>query len=219
MLASPALALAGVLMHREAFSLLALALVVTVVMWPALSLRRGAPWFWWLGMQVVLLTVTLLGFADLLLESMPVVINAALAWLFARTLSLPRPLIARCIVAVEGEARLHDRGVARYARQLTAFWAGVLAANALVLALLLLCVDRSGLLAHLGLAASLRIHAWWAVAWLQVGGYVLPALVFVLEYAYRRWHLRHLHHLGLAPMLLRLAASWPHLLRDRDAGG
>ena len=40
-------------------------------------------------------------------------------------------------------------------------------------------------------------------------------MLFVLEYGYRRWRWRHLQHPGLAEMLLRLAAQWPRLLRDR----
>ncbi|MEO8746852.1 MAG: xanthomonadin biosynthesis protein [Rhodanobacter sp.] len=218
-LASPVLAVAGMLTHREVFPLLALAILATLVMLPALSRRQTAPWLGWLGLQAALLTVALLGFADLLLDAVPAVINAALAWLFARTLPRARPLIARCIVVVEGEARLHERGVALYARRLTALWAGLLGANALALMLLLLFAERSGVLARFDLAPSWRLNEWWAAAWLNVGGYVLPGMVFVLEYAYRRWRLRHLQHLSLAKMLLRLAVNWPRLLRDQDAAG
>lgn len=219
LLASPVLAVAGMLTHREVFPLLALAILVTLVMLPGLTRRQSGSWLRWLGLQTVLLAVAVLGFADLLLEAVPVVINAGLAWMFARTLSRARPLIARCIVAVEGEGRLHERGVALYARQLTAFWAAVLAINALVLAVLFLFADRSGALARFGAMPSFRVDAWWASAWLNVGGYVLPAVVFVIEYPYRRWRLRHLPHLSLSQMLLRLAANWPRLLRDQDTAG
>jgi len=219
LLASPVLAVAGMLTHREVFPLLALALLATLAMSPALSRRRLSSWLAWLGLQAALATVALLGFAHLLLEAVPVVIDGTLAWLFARTLAQARPLVARCIVAMEGEARLRERGVAHYARRLTASWAVLLAANALVLALLLLFVDRTGALARLGVAPSLRIGGWWATTWLETGGYVLPGLVFVVEYGYRRWHLRHLQHLSLSQMLLRLAANWPRLLRDQDVAG
>ena len=219
LLASPVLAVAGMLTHREVFPLLALAILVTLVMLPGLSQRQAGAWLRWSGLQAVLLTVAGLGFADLLLEAVPVVINLALAWLFARTLAHARPLIARCIVAVEGEARLHERGVALYARQLTALWAALLALNGLLLTVLLLSAVGTGVLARFGAMPSFRIDAWWASAWLNAGGYLLPAAVFAIEYPYRRWRLRHLQHLSLPQMLLRLVANWPRLLRDQDVAG
>lgn len=216
LLACPMLALAGALSHHVALALLALALFVTLAMLPALERRRPGPWLAWLGLQAVLAVVVWLGIAALLLESVPVAVNAGLAWLFARTASRPRPLVACCIVAVEGEARLREPGLVRYARQLTVLWATLLAANALLLGWLLVCAPEVGVLARLGLDLALRLGAW-ATIWLEVGGYALPAMLFVLEYGYRRWRWRHLQHPGLAQMLLRLAAQWPRLLHDQVA--
>lgn len=216
LLACPVLALAGALSHHVALALLALALFVTLAMLPALERRRPGPWLAWLGLQAMLALVAWLGFAGLLLESVPVAVNAGLAWLFARTASRPRPLVACCIVAVEGEARLREPGIARYARRLTVFWATLLAANALLLGWLLVCLPEVGVLARLGLDPALRLGAW-ATIWLEVGGYALPAVLFMLEYGYRRWRWRHLQHPGLAQMLLRLAAQWPRLLHDQVA--
>lgn len=217
LLACPMLALAGALSHHVALALLALALFATLAMLPALARRRPGPWLAWLGLQVVLALVAWLGFAGLLLESVPVAVNAGLAWLFARTVSRPRPLIACCIVAVEGEARLREPGVARYARRLTVFWATLLAANALVLAWLLVGVPHVGVLARLGLDPLWSGGADWAAIWLEVGGYALPAMLFVLEYGYRRWRWRHLQHPGPVQMLLRLITQWPRLLHDQGA--
>lgn len=214
LLACPVLALAGALSHHVSLALLALALFATLAMLPALERRRPGPWLAWLGLQAVLALVAWLGFAGLLLESIPVAVNAGLAWLFARTLARPRPLVACCIVAVEGEARLREPGIARYARRLTVYWAALLAANALLLGWLLACLPQVGVLARLGLDPGLRLDAWGAI-WLEIGGYALPAILFVLEYAYRRWRWRHLQHPGLAQMLLRLAAQWPRLLHDQ----
>lgn len=217
LLACPVLALAGALSHHVALALLALALFVTLAMLPALTRRRAGPWLAWLGLQAVLGLVTWLGFAGLLLESVPVAVNAGLAWLFARTASRPRPLIACCIVAVEGEARLREPGVALYARRLTVFWATLLAGNALVLAWLLVGVPQVGVLARLGMDPLWRGDAGWAAIWLEIGGYALPVMLFVLEYGYRRWRWRHLQHPGPVQMLLRLATQWPGLLHDRGA--
>ncbi len=217
LLAYPVLVVAGMLTHRDVFPLLALAVLATAVMLPKLWSGRAVPWLLWLVVQALALGLALLGFADLLLEAVPVGINALLAWWFGRTLFMAEPLVARCIVAIEGTARLRERGVARYARQLTAFWAALLAANALLLSVLLLCAERTGVLARFDMLRPLRVDEWWAAAWLHAGGYVLLAAVFVLEYAYRRWRLRHLQHLSLPQMLLRLAVNWPRLLRDKEA--
>ncbi len=217
LLTYPVLLVAGLLTQREIFPLLALMVLVSAVLLPKLLSGRVRPWLVWSGMQGLLLALAWLGFADLVLETVPVLINAVLAWWFGRTLLTSRPLIARCIVAIENESRLHERGVMAYARQLTAFWAALLMANALLLTALLLCAERSGVLARFSVAPSLRIDEWWAAGWLHVGGYVVVVAAFALEYPYRRWRLRHLRHLSLPQMLLRLVVNWPRVLRDEAA--
>ena len=203
LLTYPVLLVAGLLTQREIFPLLALMVLVSAVLLPKLLSGRVRPWLVWSGMQGLLLALAWLGFADLVLETVPVLINAVLAWWFGRTLLTSRPLIARCIVAIENESRLHERGVMAYARQLTAFWAALLMANALLLTALLLCAERSGVLARFSVAPSLRID--------------VVVAAFALEYPYRRWRLRHLRHLSLPQMLLRLVVNWPRVLRDEAA--
>jgi len=213
LLAYPLLAIAGALTHRQIFPLAALLLLLTAVMLPRLLARRMAPWLLWLGLLLALLLLSLYGFAGLLLEGVPVLINALLAYWFGRTLGTPEPLVARFIMAIEGAERLAQPGIARYARQLTWFWTLLLATQALLLAVLLLCAEHSGLLARFGIASPLPVSDRWAAAWLHVGGYVLLGATFLLEYGYRRWRLRHLSHPGLHDMLLQLALHWPQLLR------
>jgi len=192
-------------------------LLLTVVMLPRLAARRIGPWIVWLGSLVALLLVSLYGFAGLLLEAVPVLINALLACWFGRTLSTSEPLVARFIVALEGSGRLAQPGVAHYSRQVTWFWTLLLGAQALLLAVLLLCAEHNGLLARFGIVSPLPLSDRWAAAWLHVGGYMLIGAAFLLEYAYRRWRLRHLSHPGLRDMLLQLATHWPQLLRGRGA--
>lgn len=214
LLAYAVLVVAGQLTRREIFPLLALMVLATAVVLPRLARGRLAPWLVWAGIQGTLLALAAFGLVDLVLECVPLLVNALLAWWFGRTLRTSRPLIARCIVAIEGESRLRERGVARYARQLTAFWAASLATHALLLGVLLLGAERSGVLARIGALPSLRVDEWWAATWLHVGGYVVVALIFALEYPYRLWRLRHLQHMRLPQMVLRLAVNWPRLLRD-----
>jgi uncharacterized membrane protein len=114
----------------------------------------------------------------LLLYAPPVLINAALAAVFAASLRAGgEPVIARF-------ARLeHDplpQELALYTRRLTLIWAMLFAgmgAVALVLAL----------------GASLQ--AWSTFA--NVGCYLLVAALFAGEYAYRRWRFRHYRHASL----------------------
>ncbi|WP_158882520.1 xanthomonadin biosynthesis protein [Rhodanobacter sp. L36] len=213
-LAYPLLAVAGALTHRQIFPLLALMSLMTAVMWSRLRARRVTAWLLWFALAAGMAWLSLLGFAGLLLEAVPVLINALLAYGFGRTLCTDEPLVARIIVAVEGEDRLAMAGVSRYARQLTGFWTFLLATQALVLAVLLMCAQHSGLLAQLHMTSPLPIPDHWAALWLHAGGYILLGSVFALEYGYRRWHLRHLEHTSLRDIVTRVSRHWPQLLRS-----
>jgi len=213
LLAYPVLAIAGAVTHRQVFPLLALVVILTVLLLPRLLSHRVMPWLEWLALLAGVWLLAHYGVAGLLLEAVPVLVNALLACWFGRTLGSAEPLIARFIVAIEGADRLRLPGVARYARQLTWFWTLLLAAQALVLAVLLLCASHSGLLLRFGVTPALQVPERWAALWLHLGCYVLLGVAFALEYAYRRWRLRHLSHPGLHQTLLQLALHWPQLLR------
>ena len=209
----PALAIVGAITHREIFPLLALVVLLSAVMLPRLLSRRVGPWLLWLLLLAGVWLVSHYGAADLLLETVPILINVMLACWFGRSLGSAEPLVARFVVAIDGAERLRLPGVARYARQLTWFWTVLLAGQALLLTLLLLFAARSGLLLRLGVTPPWQVPEQWAWAWLHLGCYLLLGAAFVLEYAYRRWHLRHLSHAGLHDMMLKLALRWPQLLR------
>lgn len=215
LLAYPLLALAGALTHRQAFSLAACAWLMSLLLWPALRTRRPGPWLLWLVLLGSLAWLALHGWVSLALDAVPLLVNLLLAWVFARSLRAGRrPLVAQFILAIEGPARLALPEIARYARRLTAFWALLLGAQALWLGALLACAVPGGVLVRLGVAPPLALPAGWVQGYLHVGGYLLIAAAFVLEYAFRRWHLRHLPHLGLHALLHRLALRWPQLIRD-----
>ncbi len=217
LVAYPLLAVTGALTQRQIFPLAALLLLLTALLLPRLLTGHLGPWLLWLGALLTLLLLALTGWAGLLLELVPLLVNALLAWGFGRTLWTSEPLVARFIIAIEGAERLAQPGVARYARQLTVFWTLLLTAQALLLAVLLLCATPDGLLARFGIAAPLVVSERWAAAWLHAGGYLLLGAVFLLEYGYRRWRLRHLSHPALHTMLLQLALHWPRLLRGSGA--
>ncbi len=213
LLAYPALAIAGVVTHRQIFPLLALVVLLSVVMLPRLLSRRVVPWLVWLALLAGVWSLAHYGVADLLLETVPILINAVLAYWFGRTLGSAEPLVARFVVAIDGAERLRQPGVARYARQLTWFWTALLTGQALLLTALLLFAARSGLLLRFGVTPPWQVSEPFAWAWLHLGCYVSLGAAFVLEYGYRRWRLRHLSHASLRDMLLKLALRWPQLLR------
>lgn len=202
----PALAIGGALTHRPALSLAALLLLVTLWMLPRLLAGTARPWIGW-GAAVLLVCASAgLGLAGRLLDAVPLIILAGLALWFGSTLRAGRePRVARFIRVLEGEAQLAQPGVARYARGVTVFWTALLALQALILAALLLR----------GLFDAGELPRW-ALAYQHVGGYLLIPLAFALEYAFRRWHLRHVQHPGLHAQALQMMQRWPQLLHDTD---
>ena len=214
MVCYPVLAMAGVLTHRQGFSLAACALLLTLLMSPALASRRALPWALWLATLAAMGWLWLHGMVGLLLECVPIAVNLLLASLFGRTLRAgSMPLIARFIEAIEGPERLAVPGIAAYARHLTWFWTVLTAIQALVLAVLLLCAEPGGLLGSLGIASPWPVPAGLAQSYVHVGGYVLIGSAFLLENVFRRWHLRHLPHPRIHELALRIAARWPQLVR------
>jgi uncharacterized membrane protein len=202
----PTLAIGGALMHRPALSLVALLLLVTLWMLPRLLAGTVGPWIVWVLAVSLGCASAWLGLADRLLDTVPLLILAGLALWFGSTLRAGRePRVARFIRVLEGEAQLAQPGVARYARGVTVFWTGLLALQALILAALLLR----------GLFDAGDLPRW-ALAYQHVGGYLLIPLAFGLEYAFRRWHLRHVQHPGLHAQALQMMQCWPQLLHDTD---
>ena len=217
LLAYPVLAIAGMVTHRPVFALLALVVLASVPMLPRLLSRRPLPWLLWLLMLAGVWLLSRHGLADLLLEAVPILINVLLACWFGRTLAGDEPLVARFVVAIEGTERLREPGVARYARQVTWFWTVLLATQALLLTGLLLFAAHGGLLLRLGVTPAWLVPERWASVWLHVGCYLLLGAAFLLEYAWRRWRLRHLSHPGLHDMLLKLVLRWPQLLHGNGS--
>lgn len=207
LLAYPVLAVAGALTGRALFSLVALWLLLTLWMLPKLLDRSVRAWLGWMLALAAMLALAELGLTDALLEAVPLLIVAGLSGWFGRSLRQGcEPLVARFIRVLEGAEHLAQPGVRRYARQITAFWAGLLALQALALAVLMV----------LGLAGGAPLPTW-ARVYQHVGGYLLIGLAFAAEYLYRRWRLRHLQHPGLHAQALQMMQRWPQLLHGRDA--
>ena len=205
-----ALALAALLSGRAWLGGLAAFILIGVILLPHLRRPSALAWLLWLGIAAILIVLARRGESHLALDAMPALVNALLCALFARSLRRGRePLIARIIAIIEGPQRLADRGVAAYARGLTLAWALLLGAQALLLALLAAAAP-GGLFTLAGLASPLAGSGWRWYA--HLGSYALVAAFLLIEYAWRRWHLRHIRHLPLAQFLGRLVQRWPALL-------
>ncbi len=153
-----------------------------------------------LGLLALIAAAVLVAFGtSTLLDALPALIAAFVAFLFARTLLPARtPLIARAIVAIDGPEWLAHPHVARYARFLTATWA-----------------------LYQTLLASLALAALFHVTWLpepRMFGVIVPAAVaalFIAEFLLRPLWLPDVPRHGLLSFARRLILAWPTLLDDR----
>jgi uncharacterized membrane protein len=194
---------------------LAAVMVVSLLLWPGLRRRSVAAFMVW-GIAVLgVVALAIAGRGEITLDFLPVIVNAALCTLFARTLAPgSEPLIARLIAVLESPERIALPRVAAYARGLTLAWALLLGAQALVLALMICCAVPDGLLASFGVTPPIALtgHAWrW---YLHLGSYATVLAFLIAEYAYRRWHLRHISHVSLPVFVARLVRRWPVLARS-----
>ena len=155
---------------------------------------------------LIALALVVFGSAGRLLDALPALIAALIAWIFARSLRIGRsPLIGRAIAALDGPAQLNDPAIARYARRLTWVWAIYQAVLA-------------------GIATLLVIHAAGWLDWLPVFlpsprafGAVLPlavAILFLGEFILRRWLLPQAPKHRLFAFVRDLVRVWPRLLGD-----
>lgn len=208
-----ALAATALCFDRPLLAAFAVFVLVAAVLSPALRKHSAKAWCALAASAALIAWLAMRDASWLLLDAVPIIVNLALCALFARTLVAGRmPLIARFIAIIENPERLRDARVANYARQLTFAWACVLGAQAALLALIVLAMPH-GLLAMSGVdAPRLAAPAWtW---YLHVGSYLLVAAFLALEYAWRRWHLRHIAHPPLAKFALALVQRWPALVQS-----
>lgn len=207
------LAATALCFDRPLLAAFAVFVLVAAVLSPALRKPSAKAWCALAASAALIAWLALRGVGWLLLDVVPIIVNMALCSLFARTLAGGRtPLIARFIAILESPERLRDARVATYARQLTLAWALVLGAQAALLALIVLAMPH-GLLATFGVGSPRLVAPLWTW-YLHVGSYLLVAAFLALEYAWRRWHLRHIAHPPLPKFALALVQRWPALLRS-----
>lgn len=192
-----ALAVYAHLAHSDALrALIAFAAIGLIGASVPASLRRALAL-----LALVALACLLGGGSGVLLDALPVLIAAFVAWLFARTLRHGRtPLIGRAIVALDGSGQLDDASTARYARQLTWLWA-----------------IWQTTLALIGAACAAGVGPAWLPGARTFGIVVLPGavvLLFLAEFALRPRLLPQAPRHRLWPFVRALVQAWPQLLQD-----
>ncbi len=206
------LALASGLVWLEDIAALLLA---TLLLWPGLRGRSIVAGVLWATAALGILALSMSGRGRLALDFMPVMVNAALCHLFARTLAKDRqPLIARLIAVLESPQRLELPRVENYARSLTLAWALLFGAQAALLTVLILCAVPDGLLAAFGVKPPVDVSGSLWRWYLHLGSYATVLGFLIVEYAYRRWHLRHIAHVSLPVFVTRLVRRWPALVQS-----
>lgn len=194
---------------------IAAAMLTTLLLFPALRRASASAWLLWLVSVGVIAALALRGHGDTSLDLMPAIVNAVLCLLFSRTLSAGRePLIARAIGAVEGADRLALPGVADYARHLTLAWALFLGAQAIAIVVIVGFAVPGGVLAVFGVKPPFEVSGSGWRWYVHLGSYFGVLVFFALEYAFRRWHLRHIPHVPPARFAARLIRRWPALVRS-----
>lgn len=169
--------------HSSRSATIAVALLVLLV---ARAIRSG-PWRWafLVGGSTAVVMATYRGsppFWPMILP--PVVVPAALAWLFGHTLLGERvALVERFARAVHAPEPLDDEH-AGYARSVTVMWTLVLALLAAINFLLITMLVPGGLLDHLGFQPS------WPIGmptflWFINGVYLLIPIILVAEFLFR----------------------------------
>lgn len=211
----PLLLLAGLSTQHGWLSALAAVDLISLLLLG--GLLRGSPLAWFTWLLAVGGTAWLLhnGQVGIALQSVPVVINAGMAWFFGRTL-LPgrRPLVARAILAFEGETRLAQPGVRSYARSLTWAWFLLLGTQSLLMLVCAAAAMPNGVFDRLGLAPPLTVPEAWANWYLHFGGFVVIGVFSVAEFAFRHWHLRHLPHDTPRRYFGKVVQNWRRVLHD-----
>jgi uncharacterized membrane protein len=192
-------------------SVACLALLLT---WPLH--RRGLAFF--VALAIASIVVVLLhasGRSALVLLFPPVLLTAAFGLYFARSLRDGRtPLIHRIVQALHPDA-LAQPGVIDYARRVTQLWAVLLLALAAINALLALLAVPGGLLAAFGFDPTPKISdAQWSL-FANGLNYLLIALVFIAEFAWRRHRFpQPTPYRGLPDFLMRVARLGPEFWRQ-----
>jgi uncharacterized membrane protein len=196
-----------------ALTLLAIALLAAATLMPALVRGNIPAWLAAAGIAFSCWLLWRMSLPVLPLYIAPVLVPAFMAWVFGHTLSAGSvPLIARLIRALHADDE-PEPAVWQYARALTLAWTLFFIALASSNLLLAAFAEPGGLLLASGISPALTVPRQWWSLFANVLGYVLVALFFVIEYAYRRHRFPKQPYRNFFDFLRRMSAVMPQLLR------
>lgn len=217
LVAYPLLVLAGVVSGVQAVRMAGLAALGLAILLPGLVAGRPATWC---AAALAIAGCTWLALRDssmLPLLLAPVLIPAGVAWIFGRTLRAGRvPLIVQLVRHLHaGHGPVAEDRIL-YARRLTVAWTVLLAGLALFNAMLGSLMTPGGLLESLGTRTPLAVSdRTWAIA-TGLLGYVVVAVFFVAEYAYRQSRFPEQPYRDFREFLRRSMAAAPAIVMDRE---
>ena len=213
-LAYPLVAHFAVVRGSVPLIVIALALLVTAAILPALARGSAAAWIttpivaaglWWLSHST---------HAALPLYIAPIAVPGFMSIVFgASLLSGQTPVIAQLIRLMEPEETPDDT-VWAYARSLTLAWTLLFVLIATTNLLLALLAEPDGLLLAAGVTPAITVpQEWWSL-FANVIGYLLVAAFFLIEYAYRRRRFPRQPYRNLLDFFRRVLAAMPHLVSN-----
>lgn len=213
--AYPLLAHAAAWTASAGLALVAGFLLALLMLWPALARGRAPAWIALLLCAAGLLWLHGRALGTLPLLAPPVLLNAFLAWLFARTLRAGRrPLIEHMVWTLHGEPDALDLRIAPYARRLTAVWAALFAVLAGLNLLLALLAVPDGLLVSVGVMppVSVPLSLWSLFA--NLLNYVIVGAFFLAEYAWRKRRFPNQPYRHFFDFIARVARLGPAFWRS-----
>jgi uncharacterized membrane protein len=210
----PVIVAAGVVTGSELLKFGGLAVLLLILLLPGLA--RGGPLSWLCAIAGVIgLGVAARAHLVMLpLLVTPVVIPAAVAWAFGRTLLGGRtPLISQIVQLLHPPDDRVDPAILEYARRLTWTWTLLLAALAVANAALGALMTPGGFCNLIGMNSPIPVpQSVWAL-FTNVFGYVIVGVFFLAEYAYRRRRFPVQPYSDFADFLRRSVALAPRLSR------
>src|SRR5262245_36871967 len=210
----PLLAHAAIASDSLALTIGAVAMLGLVMLLPGL-VRGGVGA--WLGLPMLALACWWMSTTTvpvLPLFVAPVLVPAFMAWVFGHTLSPDRtPLIEQLIRALHAQSeQAPDPDVWPYARRLTLAWTLLFVAIASLNFLLALLAEPDGVLLSAGVRPPWTVPLeWWSV-FANLLGYVLVAVFFLIEYAYRRRRFPQQPYRNMFDFIRRMLAALPELV-------
>lgn len=201
--------------HDDRIGVLALAVLAILVLVKSLASGRIAAWIVLVLCAVAIAVLYRIGLVALPMLLVPVAFIGLVAFWFGRSLSHGRvPLITRIVAAIDRTApELLPLPLRDYTRRLTAAWAWLLGALAVVNLLLAAIAVPDGLLAMLGWRALWTVtREQWSL-FANVCNYGIVGGFFIVEYQVRKRRFPGRYH-NFVDFLRRLAGLGPAFWKD-----